>query len=125
MYSKRFSVKRFDTLTWQTDTSMYIPQKLWGACRAKLYQLSSLNEQDEVWYTCRDQKKVESVFSAHYTCTCQLDSALVVQEQLQSQVLVKVNISFVAINSFPCRLLAVQKKLFVESGQIVLANINR
>ena len=75
-----------------------------------------------LWYTCRDQKRVESVFSAHYTFTCQLDTALVVQEQLQSQVLVKVN-SFVAINSFPCRLLAVQKKLFVESGQIVLANI--
>ena len=25
-YSKRFSVKRFDTLTWQTDTSIYIPK---------------------------------------------------------------------------------------------------
>ena len=67
---------------------------------------------------------VESVFCAHYTCTCQLDTAVVVQGQLQSQVSVKVN-SFVAINSFPCRLLAVEKKLFVESGQIVLANINR
>ena len=56
----------------------------------------------------------------------QLDTAVVVQELLQSQVSVKVN-SFVAINSFPCRLLAVQKKLFVESGQIVhvLVNINR
>ena len=77
-----------------------------------------------LWYTCRDQKGVGSVFSAHYTCKCQLDTALVVQEQLQNQVLVKVN-SFVAINSFPCRLLAVQRKLFVESGQIVLANIDR
>ena len=56
-------------------------------------------------------------------CTCQLDTAVVVQEQLQSQVLVQVN-SFVAINSFPCRLLVVKKKLFVESSQIVLANIN-
>ena len=66
-----------------------------------------------LWYTCRDQKRVElSVFSAHYTCTCQLDTAVVVQEQLQSQVSVKVN-SFLAINSFPCRLLAVQKKFFV------------
>ena len=61
-----------------------------------------------LWYTCRDQKRVESVFSAHYTCTCQLDTAVVVQEQLQSQVSVKVN-SVLAINSFPCRLLAVQK----------------
>ena len=77
-----------------------------------------------LWYTCRDQKRVESVLNAHYTCTCQLDTALVVQELLQSQVLAKVN-SFVAINSFPCRLLAVQKKLFVESGQIVLGNIDR
>ena len=77
-----------------------------------------------LWYTCRDQKRVEKVFSAHYTRTCQPDTAVVVQEQLQSQVLVKVN-SFVAISSFPCRLLALQKKLFVESGQIVLANINR
>ena len=77
-----------------------------------------------LWYTCRDQKRVESVFSAHYTCTCQLDTAVVVQEQLQSQVSVKVN-SFLAINSFPCRLLAVHKKFFVERGQIVLANVNR
>ena len=76
-----------------------------------------------LWYTCRNHIRVESVFSAYYTCTCQLDTAVVVQEQLQSQVLVKVD-SFVAINSFPCRLLAVQEKLFVESGQIVLANIN-
>ena len=48
-----------------------------------------------LWYTCRDQKRVESVFSAHYTCACQLDIAVVVQEQqlLQSQVLVKVSSS--------------------------------
>ena len=44
-----------------------------------------------LWYTCRDQKRVESVFGAHYICTCQLDTAVVVQEQLQSQVSVKVN----------------------------------
>ena len=75
-----------------------------------------------LWYTFRDQKRVESVLRVHYTN--QFDTAVVVQELLQSQVSVKVN-SFVAINSFPCRLLAVQKKLFVESGQIVLANINR
>lgn len=39
----------------------------------------------------------------------QLDTAVAVQEQLQSLVAVKVN-SFVVINTFPCRLLAVQKK---------------
>ena len=67
---------------------------------------------------------VESVFNAHYTH--QLDTVVVVQEQLQGQVSVKVS-GFVAINTFPCRILAVQKKLFVESGQIVhvLVNINR
>ena len=75
-----------------------------------------------LWCTCRNSKKVESVFNAHYTR--QLDTALVVQEQLQSQVSVKVN-GFVAVNTFPCRLLAMQKKLFLESGQIVLVNINR
>ena len=74
-----------------------------------------------LWYTCRDQKRVESAFSAQYTC--QLDTAVVVQEQLQSQVSVKVN-SFVVIKTFLCGPLAVWKKLFVESGQIVLANIN-
>ena len=39
-----------------------------------------------LWYTCRDQNRVESVFSAHYvyTCTCQFDTAVVVQEQLQN-----------------------------------------
>ena len=59
-----------------------------------------------LWYTCRDQKRVESVFSIHYTCTCQLDAAVVVQEQLQSQVLVKVN-SFVVflINFLVCTLI--------------------
>ena len=36
----------------------------------------------------------------------------------------KVN-SFVIINTFPCGLLAVQKKRFVESDQILLVNINR
>ena len=60
-----------------------------------------------LWYTFRDQKRVESVLRVHYTN--QFDTAVVVQELLQSQVSVKVN-SFVAINSFPCRLLAVQKK---------------
>ena len=75
-----------------------------------------------LWHTCRDQKSSESVLSVHYTY--QLDTAVVVQELLQSQVSLKVN-DFVAINSFPCRLLAVQKLLFVESGQIVLVNINR
>ena len=71
-------------------------------------------------YTFRDQKRVESVFSAHYTCTCQLDTAVVVQEKLQSQVSVKVN-SFVAINSFPCRLLAVQKKFIFNTVGLWLA----
>ena len=66
-------------------------------------------------YTCGDKKRVESVFSAQYTC--HLDAALVVQEQLQSEVSVKIN-RFVVINTFPCRLLAVQKKLIVEFGQI-------
>ena len=60
-----------------------------------------------LWYTFRDQKKVESVLRVHYTN--QFDTAVVVQELLQSQVSVKVY-SFVAINSFSCRLLAVQKK---------------
>ena len=79
-----------------------------AACRAKLYQLSSLNEEDELVVHMQRSKRVESVFSAHYTCTCKLDTA----------------VSFVAINSFPCRLLGVKKKIFVESGQIVLANSN-
>ena len=57
-----------------------------------------------LWYTCRDKKKrVESVFSAHYTH--QLDTAVVVQEEQQSQVSVKVN-SFVAISSFPWKQLS-------------------
>ena len=38
-----------------------------------------------LWYTCRDLKRVESVFSAHYTCTCQLDTAVVIQEQYKFQ----------------------------------------
>ena len=42
-----------------------------------------------LWYTCRNQKKVESVLNAHNTR--QLDTTEVVQEQLQSQVSVKVN----------------------------------
>ena len=81
-----------------------------------------MNEEDEAVVHMWGSKRVESVFRAHYTC--QPYTAVVVQEQLQSQASVKVN-SFVAINSFPCRLLEVQKKLVVESGQIVLLSINR
>ena len=54
----------------------------------------------------------------------QLDIAVVVQEQLQSLVAVKVD-SFVIIDTFPCGLLVVRKKWFVESGQIILVNINK
>ena len=77
-----------------------------------------------LWYTCTNQKMVEGVFYAHYTR--QLETTVILQEHLQSQVSVKAN-GLKAISTLSCRILAVQKKLFVESGQIVhvLVNINR
>ena len=73
-------------------------EKLCAACKAKLYWLIILSEEDKAVVGVK--KKRLKVF---------LMPSIQLQEQVQSLVAVKVD-SFVGIDTFPCGLLAVQKK---------------
>ena len=79
-------------------------EKLCAACKAKLYWLIILNEEDKAVVGVKKNR-----LKVFLMPSIQLDIAVVVQEQLQSLVAVKVD-SFVGIDTFPCGLLAVQKK---------------
>ena len=80
-------------------------EKLCAACKAKLYWLIILNEEDKAVVGVKKKNRLKVFLMP----SIQLDIAVVVQEQLQSLVAVKVD-SFVGIDTFPCGLLAVQKK---------------